>query len=166
MTQVISIICFIFMIGLVIFIHELGHFLVAKRNGVGVTEFSIGMGPCIRSWVKNGTKYCLRVLPLGGYCQLLGQEAYFDTDVDEAESDEIVSDEEHAYSNKSVLRRISIIAAGPIFNFMLALILSVIVIALTGFTPSAISGVAEGYPAQEAGLQAGDEIVRLNNESL
>ena len=154
------------MIGLVIFIHELGHFLVAKRNGVGVTEFSIGMGPCIRSWVKNGTKYCLRVLPLGGYCQLLGQEAYFDTDVDEAESDEIVSDEEHAYSNKSVLRRISIIAAGPIFNFMLALILSVIVIALTGFTPSAISGVAEGYPAQEAGLQAGDEIVRLNNERM
>ena len=154
------------MIGLVIFIHELGHFLVAKRNGVGVTEFSIGMGPAIHSWVKNGTKYSLRILPLGGYCQLLGQEALFNEDIDDEDADEIVSDEEHAYRNKPVWQRISIIAAGPIFNFILALLLSIVIIALVGFTPSVISGVADGYPAQEAGLQAGDEIIRINNEKM
>ena len=165
MTQVISIICFILMIGLVIFIHELGHFLVAKRNGVGVTEFSIGMGPALHSWVKGGTKYCLRLLPLGGYCQLLGQEALFNEDLSE-EAEEIDTDAEHAYCNKSVFQRISIIAAGPIFNFLLALLLSVVVTALVGFTPSAISGVADGYPAQEAGLQAGDLITKINDEPM
>ncbi len=166
MTQAISIICFILMIGLVIFIHELGHFLVAKHNGVGVTEFSIGMGPCIHSWVKKGTKYCLRLLPLGGYCQMLGQEALFNSDIDDPEAEGIVSDEEHAFRSKPVFRRIAIIVAGPAFNFILALILSVVVIALVGYTPSKVAGVSEGYPAAEAGLMAGDEIVKLGSERM
>ena len=160
MSTVVSIIAFIIIIGLVIFIHEFGHYLAAKRNGVGVVEFAIGMGPDIVSWVKNGTKYSIKWIPFGGYCMMLGQENFLpDT---ETEGEEIVSDEEHAFRNKTVWQRIAVIAAGPIFNFLLAIVLAVLLTAMIGTTTSKIGAVSEGYPAAEAGLQAGDEIVKLN----
>ena len=160
MSTVVSILSFIIIIGLVIFIHEFGHYLMARRNGIGVVEFSIGIGPNIHSWVRNGTRYCIKWIPFGGYCMLLGQENYIpDPDAD---GEEIVSDPEHAFSNKSVWQRIAVILAGPLFNFILALVLAILLVAMIGATSTKIGGVTEGYPAQEAGLQAGDEIVKLN----
>ena len=164
-TTIISIIAFILMIGLLVFVHEFGHFIVAKKNGVGVTEFSIGMGPAIHSWVKNGTKYSLRWLPFGGYCQMLGAAAEFPGD-SEIEDEEIAADDEHAFNNKNVWARIAILFAGPVFNFVLAFLLALLLTALVGYTPSGISAVTEGYPAAEAGLQAGDLIVRIDNENM
>ena len=160
MSNVISIIAFIIIIGLVIFIHEFGHYLLARRNGIGVVEFAVGMGPNIYSWVKNGTRYCIKWIPFGGYCMLLGQEDYFPDP--SADGEEIVSDKEHSFSEKNVWQRISVILAGPAFNFILALVLAVLLVSLVGTTPSRIGKVADDYPAKEAGLQAGDEIIKLN----
>ena len=152
------------MIGLVIFIHEFGHFLLAKLNGVAVVEFAVGMGPNIVSRVKNGTKYSLKWIPFGGYCMMLGDQTFVpDT---EGSGEGIDLDEEHAFPKKSVFRRISIIAAGPVFNFLLALLLAILLTAMIGTTTTKISAVSENYPAAEAGLKSGDRITHINGKSM
>ena len=108
-----SIILALFIFSLIIIIHELGHFLLAKYNGVTVLEFSLGMGPRILSTVKGGTRYSWKLLPFGGSCAMLGE--------DEATT------EEGSFGSKSVWARISVIAAGPIFNFILAFLLSLFI---------------------------------------
>ena len=156
-----SIIYLFIILGLVIFIHELGHFLLAKKNGVRVVEFSIGLGPRLVSREKNGTRYSLKCIPFGGSCQMLGNDMGFpDTE------DAPIEDEEHSFASKSVWSRISIIAAGPVFNFLLAFVLAVIVLGFAGSDVPIISGVIEGYPAEAAGLKEGDRIVKLNGESI
>ena len=148
-------------LGLVIFIHEFGHFLLAKKNGVRVVEFSIGLGPRLFSKEKNGTKYSLKAIPFGGSCQMLGSDLSF-PDSDEAP----IEDDEHNFASKPVWSRIAIIAAGPIFNFLLAFVLAVVVLGFAGSDIPIVTDVIEGYPAQEAGLAAGDRIVKLNGESI
>ena len=162
LSTVISIIVFILMIGLLIFIHEFGHFLLARRNGVTVTEFAIGMGPNIVSWEKKGTKYSLKWIPFGGYCMMLGADS-FSAAAGTADPEELeMLSDEHAFPNKSVLQRISIVLAGPVFNFLLALVLAIILTAMIGTTRSEIGDVTPGYPAEEAGIQAGDVITKMN----
>ncbi len=147
-----NIIVALLIFGLIIVIHELGHFLLAKKNGIYVTEFSVGMGPKIASFVKNETRYSLKLLPLGGSCMMLGE--------DEA------SEDERAFSKKSVWARIAVVAAGPIFNFILAFVLSIFVISIMGYQPPKIQKVSENYPAYEAGLMAGDVITKINGKSI
>lgn len=134
--------------GLIVFIHELGHFLLAKRNGVYVEEFSIGMGPTLVSFTKNETKYSLKLLPIGGSCAMLGE--------DESSSDE------RAFGNKSVGARISIIIAGPVFNFILAFLLSLFLVGVNGCAVPAIGEVLPASAAEEAGLMPGDTIHKMN----
>ena len=160
MNNILSLVIFFFIIGLVIFIHELGHFLLAKKNGVAVTEFNIGMGPDICSVVKNGTKYCLKWIPFGGACVMLGD----DNGIPDADAEKI--EDEKAFSNKSVWVRISVIVAGPVFNFLLAFVLAIIVISVAGTDKSIIQGTIEGLPTEQAGIQAGDEIIEINGESI
>ena len=155
-----SIIALFLIIGVVVFIHEFGHFLLAKKNGVGVIEFSIGMGPRLVSTVRNGTRYSIKWIPFGGSCLMLGDDnGIVDPDAEE------ITDREHCFTEKSVWARISIIAAGPVFNFLLAFVLAVIVISFAGADKPVIRGVIDGYPAQEAGLQAGDQILSINGSS-
>ena len=157
----ISIIALILIIGIIVFIHESGHFLLAKKNGVGVIEFSIGMGPRLLSTVKGGTRYSLKLLPFGGSCRMLGDDGgIVDPDA------EPITDKEHSFTEKSVWARISIIAAGPIFNFLLAYVLAVIVLHFAGVDKPYIQSVMDGYPAQAAGLQAGDRIYSVNGQSV
>lgn len=137
---------------LIIVIHEMGHFLLAKKNGIYVTEFSVGMGPRIVSFVKGETRYSLKLFPFGGSCMMLGE--------DEA------SDDERAFGKKPVWARIAVIAAGPIFNFILAFVLSLFIVGSIGYDAPVIYEVMEGFPAQEAGIQAGDRIVKINNERI
>ncbi|MCI7814377.1 MAG: RIP metalloprotease RseP [Lachnospiraceae bacterium] len=137
---------------IIIIIHELGHFLLAKLNGITVVEFSLGMGPRIVSTVKGGTRYSWKLLPFGGSCMMLGE--------DESSS------EEGSFGSKSVWARISVIAAGPIFNFILAFVLSVFVIGSIGYDAPKILSVVEGYPASEAGMQAGDIITKMNGKRI
>lgn len=140
------------MFSFIILFHELGHFLLAKFNGVTVLEFSLGLGPRLLHKEFRGTKYSLKLLPFGGSCMMLGE--------DEGDSGE------GSFGSKSVLARMSIIAAGPIFNFILAFFCSVFIIAGMGYDPAEIQGIVDGYPAQEAGLQAGDTILKLNGKRI
>lgn len=136
----------------IVFFHELGHFLLAKKNGIDVTEFAIGMGPVLLQKEYKGTRYCVKLLPLGGSC-MMGE-------------DEEATDSPGNFNNKPVWARISVIAAGPIFNFILALFFSVIVIGMFGYDKPVLGGVEEGYPAAEAGLQAGDRILEIGDQKV
>lgn len=136
----------------IVFFHELGHFLVAKFNGVDVEEFAIGMGPLLVSKEYKGTQYSWRLLPIGGFCAM-GE-------------DEEATDSPNNFNNKSVWARIAVIAAGAIFNFILALLLSVVLVGMTGYDESVISAVDENYPAAEAGMEAGDKIIRMGDKKI
>lgn len=137
---------------LVVIIHELGHFLLAKKNGILVHEFSLGMGPTLLHFKKGETEYCIKILPIGGSC-MMGE-------------DDTEDETPNGFNNKSVWARISVIAGGPVFNFILAFICSVIMVGCFGYDKPIISGVIDGYAAQEAGLQAGDRIVKMNGKSI
>lgn len=147
-----GIILAILVFGIIVFIHELGHFLLAKANKIRVDEFSIGMGPRLVSFVKGETRYSLKLLPLGGSC-MMGED-----DVDDMS--------EGSFNSKSVWARMSVVVAGAVFNFLLALVFSMIVIGYTGYDEPVISGLVEGFPAQEAGLTEGDRIVKMNNKKI
>ena len=134
------------------FFHEFGHFILAKKNGIDVEEFAIGMGPALCSKEYKGTKYAIRLFPIGGYCAM-GE--------DEAETDS-----PNNFNNKSVWARISVIAAGPIFNFILAFVFAVILTAMVGYDPPVVREVEQGYPAAEAGIQKGDIIVKMGNKKI
>lgn len=128
----------------VILIHELGHFLLAKKNKIEVIEFSLGMGPRLLSTVKNGTRYSLKLFPIGGSCAMAGED--------------MEDDSPGTFNSASVWSRISVVAAGPIFNFILAFILAVIIVGAVGYDPAKVLTVAEGSNAAEAGLKEGDVI--------
>jgi len=147
-----NIIIFILVFSLIIIIHELGHFLLAKKNGITVTEFSVGMGPRVASFVRKGTRYSLKLLPFGGSCMMLGE-------------DETIEDE-GAFHKKGVWARISVIIAGPIFNFILAFVLALIVIGAIGADPANVNSVQEGFPIAESGIIEGDVITKINGSSI
>ena len=137
--------------GIILF-HELGHFLLAKGNGIVVNEFSLGMGPRIISFTKGGTIYSLKLFPFGGSCAMLGEDGA-----------ELCTG---AFNTKSVWARISVVAAGPIFNFIFAFAAAAIIIGVMGYDPAEIYYVEEGSPAYEAGLREGDLITELQGESV
>lgn len=136
----------------IVFFHELGHFALAKKNGIDVEEFAIGMGPNLFSKEYKGTRYCLKLFPIGGLC-MMGE-------------DEEATDSPSNFNNKSVWARICVIAAGPVFNFILAFIFSVILIGMVGYDKPVAAAVETGYPAERAGIEAGDTIVKINGERI
>ena len=133
----------------IILFHEFGHFLFAKLNGISVTEFSLGMGPRLWSFQKGETRYSLTLLPLGGSCAMVGE--------DTAE-EEITG----SFNAASVWSRISVVAAGPIFNFILAFVLAVIIVGFVGYDPAEVLEVDKNSAAAEAGLQNGDIITEYD----
>jgi len=143
-------------LGFVIFIHELGHLLAAKRAKVGVSEFAVGMGPKVFSFNFGETLYSLRLLPFGGFVRVKG--------LDETEQCAIEED----YREKSALNKASILAAGSFMNLLLGLIIFTIVGVLVGNVSlsSSIESVLPDSPAQIAGLMPGDEIVKVNNNNI
>ncbi len=136
----------------IILFHELGHFLLAKRNGIAVTEFSLGMGPRIISFTKGETKYSWKLFPFGGSCAMLGEDG-----------EEMC---EGAFNTKSVGARISVVAAGPIFNFIFAFFAAAIILSVIGYDPAEVYYVEEGSPAAQAGLMEGDLITRFQGEKV
>lgn len=137
----------------IIIIHELGHFLLAKKNGIVVTEFSLGMGPRLFSTQKGETRYSVKLFPIGGSCAMLGE----DTGEDELPG---------TFNAAPVWGRISVVAAGPVFNFILAFILSVIITAFVGYDPAEIMEVQKNSPAAEAGIQEGDIITEYQGYKI
>lgn len=147
-----SILIAVLILGVVIIVHEFGHFILAKTNGIVVEEFSVGMGPRLLSVVKGGTRYSLKLIPFGGSCMMRGEDGE-DT-------------EEGSFNSRSVWRRISVIVAGPLFNFVLAFFGAMIIISIIGYDPPEVLQVAEGSPEERAGLQAGDVITEFNGKNI
>lgn len=152
-----TLIAAIVIFGLLIFFHELGHFLVAKRLGVGVTEFAIGFGPRLIGRQSGETMYSLRAFPLGGFVRLVGENPE-------------ESDGEDSFQNKPVWARFLVIAAGSAMNFLLAVLLfSFIYFAFLGvplLQSTEIGAVLPGGQANEAGLQQGDRIISIAGERV
>lgn len=144
---------FIVMLGLIILVHEGGHFLLAKKNGIAVSEFSMGLGPRVLQTKRGDTIYSLRLLPFGGACIFKGMDG-----------EDSISPE--VFGNAGVFGRIATVAAGPICNFLLAFFLSFFIVGSIGYDPPTIGGVMNGYPAQAAGLQRGDIIKSLGGTKI
>ena len=143
----------IVLLGFLIFIHELGHFIVAKLCKVKVNEFAIGFGPTI--WKKQGkeTKYAIRLIPLGGFVSMEGEEEQ--------------SENEGSFSKASIPKRIAIVLAGAIVNIVFAVCLYFGLTSTAGtFVSNEIDSTIEGYSAQVAGLEAGDKIIEVNNKKI
>lgn len=151
----------VFVFGLLIFFHELGHFAIAKLVGIKVHEFSLGFGPKLLTFPRGETSYNLRVLPLGGFVRMAGMEP--NEEIDE-------KDQDRAFNKKTVWQRMSVIFAGPLMNFLLAVLLLAVVFASQGQpVPSTGTGVGEvmaGNPAQIAGIKAGDRIVAIDGQKV
>ncbi len=149
-------------LGLVIFIHELGHFAVAKWCGVKVERFSIGFGPVLWKMTRGDTEYALSAIPVGGYVKMLGQD---DADPGQMADDQISRDP-RSYTAKSVPQRIAIISAGVINNMVSAVLFFVVAFMFgVQYQPAVVGSVVPGMPAWEAGLRAGDAIKRINDRA-
>ena len=147
-TAILAIILFCVMI----FPHELGHYIAAKRLGVKVNEFAFGMGPAIWKKQKGETLHSIRLFPIGGFCSMEGE----DED----------SDEPRAFNNKKPWQKIIILAAGSFMNVLCAILIMSIVVGVLGFTTTTIDTVSEGSPAETAGIMAGDEITAIDGQPI
>ena len=155
----INIISVIILLGILIFVHELGHFLVAKWSGVGVLKFSLGFGPRLIGKKIGETEYVLSAIPLGGYVKMLGESG----DEEELSPD----DEKRSFQKQTLLKKIAIVAAGPLFNFLFAIIAFAVVYAVgVPVSTSRIGNVQEGSAAFEAGMQSGDVIIAINDREI
>lgn len=167
-----TIIVFVLVFSVVVIAHELGHFLIAKMNGIKVLEFAIGMGPAVVKFTKGETRYVLRLLPLGGACMFEGEDGVYSNDRKDDKGDSPSGGDSHheqqfdrpdgAFYDANVWSRIATVFAGPFFNIVLAFLLSLIVVGLSGETIPKINSLTEGYPAADAGLQEGDVITKMN----
>jgi regulator of sigma E protease len=149
----------IVVLGVLIFVHELGHFLVARRMGVTVLRFSFGFGPKIFGFQRGDTEYRVSLIPLGGYVKMLGE------DPEEGEENKERPD---SFSSQPVYKRMAIVAAGPFSNFALAIVIFAFLYALLGIphlTPQ-IGAVTPDSPAEQAGIQPGDKVVSLNGRPI
>ena len=155
MTTVVS---FGVVIGILILIHELGHFLVARLCGVGVERFSIGFGPVLVRWRGRETEYCLSVIPMGGYVKMMGEENPLEG------GGGAPLDPAKAFALKPLAARFIIVFAGPGMNFVLAALIFTVALATVGrpVWPAAVGRVAEGGPAATAGLRTGDLVTRVD----
>jgi len=156
---VITIVAFVVALGLLVFVHELGHFSIAKRLGVKVQRFSIGFGPVLFARTRGETEYAISAVPLGGYVKMLGEE----------DEEEALAEPERAFSTQPLSRRGAIVFAGPAMNFIFAfLVYSVLFLAVGAEVPSSeprVGGVAAGSPAEQAGLRAGDRVLAVDGRA-
>ena len=160
---IVSVLALIVTLGILVTIHEFGHFWVARRCGVKVLRFSIGMGKAVKSWIgRDGVEYVIAPIPIGGYVKMLGQE---DTAV--ADTKEIPTSQQHlCFAYKPLWQRMAIVAAGPIANFLLAIFIYWLInisYGINGIAP-VINGISENSSADRAGLQVGDEIIAVDSE--
>ena len=147
-----SILITVIIFGLIITVHEIGHFITARLSGILVLEFAVGMGPKLFSVKKNDTLYSLRLIPIGGFCKMLGED----------ESD----DDPRAFCNKSVFRRVCVASGGSLMNFLLAYAVFFLIILTTGMYVPAVRETLPDMPAAEAGFMPGDRIIKFNGRRI
>lgn len=145
--------------GMLVFFHELGHFIVAKLVKIKVHEFSLGFGPRLMSVLRGETSYSIRAFPLGGFVRMAG--------MDPAEENE--AEEERGFNKKTVLQRISVIFAGPLMNFFLAILLLAVIFIFYGvpdIPTTRVQDTLPGKPAAAAGIKPGDVIVEIDGKKI
>uniref|UniRef100_A0A832A6H1 Zinc metalloprotease n=1 Tax=Desulfacinum infernum TaxID=35837 RepID=A0A832A6H1_9BACT len=154
-----TIISTVIVLGVLIFIHELGHFLAARKLGVTVLRFSLGFGPRVVGVQRGETDYCLSLIPLGGYVKMLGEDPEEPVDA---------VDRERSFSHQSVKKRLAIVLAGPLSNVVLGIVLFTVVFAFYGFPRlnTEIGAVTADSPAARAGLQPKDKVLEINGRPL
>ncbi|GAC1411406.1 MAG: RIP metalloprotease RseP [Candidatus Velthaea sp.] len=164
---------FLVMLSILVVLHEYGHFIIARRNGVRVNDFALGMGPTIVKWTspRSGTNYKICAFPVGGYCAMKGE----DGKTNEAEqqrqfkSTDLVHDDDN-FQAKTPLQRLAIVVAGPIANFIVAfalLFLGALIFGLPSETPTTrIMQLQSGYPAESVGMHVGDKIVAVDGKAV
>ncbi|WP_347490853.1 RIP metalloprotease RseP [Desulfoscipio sp. XC116] len=147
----------VFVFGILIFFHELGHFAVAKAVGIKVHEFSLGFGPRLLGLNRQGTDYNLRLFPLGGFVRMAGMDPE-EEDVEEGKG----------FGHKTISQRMAVITAGPLMNFLLAAVLLAVIFMLQGMPMpgTTIAGVLPGQPAQQAGIKPGDQIYSIADKKV
>lgn len=151
-------VAFIVVLGILIFVHEFGHFIVARRLGVGVTKFSFGFGPKLFGVKRGETEYLVSAIPLGGYVKLVG----------ESDGDEVPEDQRgRSFSHKPVAVKMAVVAAGPLGNLLFAVLVFWIVFlgGVPTLTPK-IGNVLPDSPAARAGLKAGDVVLRIGGDAI
>jgi regulator of sigma E protease len=153
-----TLIYFILILGIIVLIHEFGHYIFAKRSGIYVYEFSIGMGPRIFKWTRKNdeTEYSIRLIPIGGFVQMAGEEIEDDKEIPK----------DKKFTSKTFGQKFMTVIAGIMNNFILAIILLFIIALFNGAPQNkAIVGkVGKDYPAYTAGLQTGDQILKMNGK--
>lgn len=151
MTSILSLLCAILLLGVLILVHEWGHFLMGRALGFTILEFAVGFGPKLFSFTKKDTCYSLRLLPLGGYCMFDGEEKGEET-------------RPGSMYNQKPWKRLLVMLSGCFMNFLTAFVLAMILLTLVGLpmTNHSIGSLSEGGAAQQAGLLPGDEIVAVN----
>lgn len=159
-----TIILFIIVFGLVVISHELGHFLIGRKNGIRVVEFAVGMGPTLFSFTRGGTKWSLKLLPLGGACMFEGEDGLEREEDSGPQCGE--AGDGIAFTEAGVWARIATVFAGPFFNFILAFIMAVILSVFTGADLPVVGTVMENSAAMEAGLRQGDVITKIGHEPI
>ena len=160
MSIIINLLLFVLILGIIVFVHEFGHFILAKWNGVYVYEFALGMGPKIWGFKKGETEYNLRAIPIGGFCQLAGED--LDTDDDKK------IPKNKRLQNKKPWQRFLIMLFGPMNNFILAVILIFLIALIWGGSTMnpVLYKVEKDSAAYDAGLRSKDVIVSINNNKI
>ena len=160
MSVIINILLFILILGSIVFVHEFGHFIFAKICGVYVYEFALGMGPKLFSKKGKETEYSLRLIPIGGFCQMAGE------DLDADKDNKIPKDKR--LQSKTAFQRFLIMFFGPANNFIFAVIILFFIALVCGGTTMkpVISSVDDNYPASIAGIESGDTVIRINNHKV
>ena len=138
---------------IIVIAHEFGHFIVARKNGILVEEFAVGLGPKLIGWTRGETLYTIRLIPLGGYCKMLGGE------------DDTASDP-RSFNAKKVWQRIAVCLAGAVMNFLLAVVLGAILISFTAMSTTTVHTVTPNSPADIAGIMPGDRILRIDGSRI
>ena len=160
---------FFVILSVIVFIHEFGHYLVAKLCGVKITDFSIGFGREVFGWNdRSGTRWKVSVMPLGGYVNMFGDAGAASTPASEKTQEMNEAEKAQSFHHKPLWQKALVVAAGPAFNFILTITILTGLILTNGIASTApvIGEVMEDSPAQAAGLQQGDRIIRVNEESV
>ena len=163
MATVQMLVSFVVVLGVLIVVHELGHFFMARLAGVGVERFSIGFGPVLWRFRGKETEYCISAIPMGGYVKMMGDD---ENPLEGGKGAAI--DPRKAFNGKSLGARFLIVFAGPAMNFILAVVIAALMFMLVGrpVAPAQVGRVVEGSPAAQAGLQTGDRIVSIDGAAV
>jgi regulator of sigma E protease len=163
MATVQMLVSFVVVLGILIIVHELGHFFMARFCGVGVERFSVGFGPVLWRYRGTQTEYCLSLIPMGGYVKMMGDD---ENPLEGGKA--AMVDPTKAFNSKPLLARFLIVFAGPAMNFVLAVLIAAAMFALVGrpVAPAEVGRVAEGGPAAQAGLRTGDRITAVEGKAV